>query len=131
MVKGWAANEVAALNKTKAILTKKFSKLENLAEIREIDPEEFSEFRAVEKELEHIWSLEEIKARQRSRDRNLLEGDRNTAYFQAIANQRSRKKRIDCLEGPIGLVYDQKSMMQIVVDFYKKLFAKEPDVNVN
>jgi hypothetical protein len=60
----------------------------------------------------------------------LLEGDRNTAYFQAIANQRSRKKRIDCLEGPIGLVYDQKGMMQIVVDFYKKLFAKEPDVNV-
>ena len=59
-----------------------------------------------------------------------MEGDSNTAYFQAIANQRSRKKKVDCLEGPTGLVYDQKGMMQIAVEFYKKLFDKEDDVSV-
>lgn len=32
--------------------------------------------------------------------------------------------------GPSGLVYDQKGMMQIAVDFYKNLFAKEIDSGV-
>ena len=45
-------------------------------------------------DLENILNLEEIKARQRSRDRNVKERNKNTTYFQAIANQRARKKRI-------------------------------------
>lgn len=71
-------------------------------------------------ELEKLWALEEIKMRQRSRDRNILEGDRNTAYFQAIANQRARKKYISSLMGPNGLIEDQEGMSKIAVDFYKK-----------
>ena len=74
------------------------------------------------RDLEAIWNMEEVKARQRSRDRCVKEGDRNTAYFQAVANQRSRKKRVEVLEGPNGLVEDQKGMMDIAVDFYKKNF---------
>lgn len=63
------------------------------------------------RDLEKIWNLEEIKARQRSRDRNIREGDRNTAYFQAISNQRARKKRIPALETPDGLLEDTKDML--------------------
>jgi hypothetical protein len=130
LIRGWAANEVAAQNKTKVELSKEFTRLESLAENRILSSEEFRELRSIENKLEQIWALEEIKARQRSRDRNILEGDKNTAYFQAVANQRSRKKRIECLESPTGLVHDQKGMLKIVVDFYKNLFAKEADPGV-
>jgi hypothetical protein len=77
------------------------------------------------RELESMWALEEIKARQHSRDRIILEGDRNTTYFHAIANQRMRKKRIECLKGPNGLVYDTQEILAVVADFYKGMFKWE------
>jgi hypothetical protein len=35
-----------------------------------------------------------------SRDKDICEGDKNTTYFHALANQRRRKKKILVLEGP-------------------------------
>ena len=36
MIRGWAANEVAAQNRAKVELSKEFTRLESLAEIREL-----------------------------------------------------------------------------------------------
>ena len=124
-MRGWVANEVAALNKENANLALEYNFLDKEAESRLLDDSECKRLDEITKELDKIWALEEIKARQRSRDRNLLEGDKNTAYFQAVANYRSRKKRVDSLMGPQGLVHDQAGIMKTALDFYKDLFARE------
>jgi hypothetical protein len=81
--------------------------------------------------LTEIWKKEEIKARQCSRDRNILEGDHNIAYFHAVANQRWRKKQITQLEGPDGIVEDNKCMLNIEVEYYKALFCAEDRLDIN
>ena len=81
-------------------------------------------------QLEQIWCIEEIKAKQRSRDR-FIKGDCNTTYFQALANNKKRKKMITSLQGPEGEVTDQKEMLTIATNFYKTLFGYEAKPNIH
>ena len=77
-------------------------------------------------ELNDIWKKEETALWQRSRDRKILEGDRNNAYFQALANHRHRKNHIAGLNSPNGVVTSTKDMLDVATSFYKELFAFEP-----
>lgn len=76
------------------------------------------------KDLEALWRME------RSRDRLIKEGDRNTTYFQAVANQKHRKRRISGLEGPEGWIEDDQLMLEHAVNFYKNLFGQEDSSEV-
>jgi hypothetical protein len=77
------------------------------------------------RELDHIWTLEDIKASQRSRDRMIREGGRNTAYFHVVANHRNRKKKFEGLMGAWGMIRDTLGILKIASTFYKDLFWME------
>jgi hypothetical protein len=125
LVRGSAANVVAELNKEKASISAEYNWLDTEAEQRELDDMEKARMKYLARELEKLWALDEIKAGQRSRDRIILERDRNTAYFHAVATARHRKKRIQCMNGPGGPIEETQEILMIASDFYKDLFKWE------
>ena len=123
--KGWSANIDAEIRKHKKALMEEYDSLDVKAENQILEDDDRSRLDNILSELNSYWIIEEIKAKQRARDRDIKEGDRNTAYFHAVANQRRRKKLISVLDGPDGPETETKGMLKIAVDFYKDLFKYE------
>jgi hypothetical protein len=106
-------------------LDEEYKKLDVMAEGRPLSQGERSRMIEVSAELNRIWDMEENKARQRARERNITEGDRNTKYFHVVANQRRRKITIHSVEGPEGVVDNTNDILKVATQYYKNLFKYE------
>lgn len=127
--RGWAINADAEVRKRKQSLIAEYDQLDLLYEQGQATDKRDNMIITLEW-LNNIWNLEEMKARQRSQDREVkVIGILPT--FRQLANQRKRKRTIPVLEGPFGLVDQTNDMLKVAVDFYKNLFGGEPDPQVN
>jgi hypothetical protein len=129
-IKGWHRNREAELRREKVSLTAELNRLDLLAEQQVLLVLELERVRVIKAQLEKLWLIDEIRARQRSRDIDIKEGDKNTAYFFAKANQRRGKKIIFGLENNGELITENEGMLKHVVEYYKYLFDKESKDNV-
>jgi hypothetical protein len=129
-VKRWCRNRAAELKKCKHELVLELDKLDLMAEHQEWIEEAYERRKELGVKLDKTWNIEETKAWQRSRDKEIREGDRNTTYFFAKANQRKRKKAISCLEDNGKILSDTGCMIKHVVQFYKTLFGREQRENI-
>lgn len=57
-------------------------------------PEQMMEIKSRQKELEVLFYQENLRWKHRAKKHSFKEGDRNTKFFHACANQRRRKNAI-------------------------------------
>lgn len=88
-----------------------------------------SNIKKLSKELDELLLREEMMWRQRSRVKELKEGDRNTKYFQRKATWRKKKNTITKLRDDLGnWVEDRKGIEDLATRFFKNLYTSDPGV---
>ena len=102
-----------------------------LFESQQLVVEDYDRMKLVKQEFDDIRRKQETVLWQRSRDRTFLEGERNNAYFHALANHRHRKAHLFKLVGPDGVVTSTSEMLDVATSFYKTLFAFVPKSDIH
>lgn len=64
--------------------------------------------RTIQEELNHLLEIEDIWWKQRAKRNWYRQGDKNTQYFHAWANQRRRKSHISKIQDLEGAVWSQQ-----------------------
>jgi hypothetical protein len=79
---------------------------------------------SIKERLAQFLREEEIHWFQRAKSTKLLKGDRNTKYFQLVANGKRRKTRIFRLEQEEGIIQGEENLKKYITNYYKGLFGR-------
>jgi hypothetical protein len=75
------------------------------------------------KRIKKLLRDEEIKWRQRAKEKDLKEGDGNTKYFHLKASGRKKKNHISVLHRNREEIMGDVDLIKHVTEFYKQLFG--------
>jgi hypothetical protein len=115
------------LKHEKQQITNALDGLDKKVEKTMLTPNEIALKHYLNERLAHMLREEEIKWYQRSKAKELLEGDNNTKYFHLIANGKFRKSQIYKLEDGGNTIQGDDDLKWYNTKYYKGLFGKPDD----
>lgn len=88
------------------------------------------EINAIRKEINELHIREEITWNQWSRVLRLQNGDRNTKFFHASANQRQQKNSIRGLMDKGGIWHEEQGgTKKIIPEYFSSIFSSDHPLN--
>ncbi|XP_042983236.1 uncharacterized protein LOC122312642 [Carya illinoinensis] len=109
--------------------------LEHLQVISRLQEENMGQSGAVIKEkqkaVDQLLAEDDLRWKQRAKQRWLQNGDRNTRYFHMCANQRRKTNRISKVEGEDGSLHTNPTQVAgLFQAYYEKLFASSQPAGI-
>ncbi|XP_039129000.1 uncharacterized protein LOC120265177 [Dioscorea cayenensis subsp. rotundata] len=119
----WAKESFGSIKLKKLNLLQELESLDIIKESRCLLPNEVISEQHLLKSLETIHKQEEIYWRQRSKLQWLKEGDGNTNFFHAVANERNCQNLIPGISQDGRLVSDPRGIGRIFVSRFQQQFG--------
>jgi hypothetical protein len=85
----------------------------------------------LEMNLRKIIDEENIRLKQKARDKFMLDGDKNSKYFHLLAKHKKRKLKILTLSHGDNMAQDENGINQLATSFYKNLFGPSQDSSIS
>lgn len=120
----WRSEQGENLEVLKTICLNKILELDIAKDSRDLSKDELLQKASLTMELEEIAKNEELSRRKKSRVQWLKQGDRNTMYFQRIANAHRRFNNTDKLNINGTQVEDINAIKGEILAFYQSFYAE-------
>ncbi|KAF9620692.1 hypothetical protein IFM89_013992 [Coptis chinensis] len=110
--------------KIKASYEHAIDNLDKKEENEQLSEDEFLERANLRSDLQDLLKMEEINWKQKSRVKELQEGQSNTKYFHRVANMRNWHNSLSCLAIDGQVVRDGNVIREHISKFYAELYKE-------
>lgn len=119
----WNREVFGDIQQRKEKLGEKIKNIQDLLDVCQTDTL-LQEECVLVKELEMVLEQEEVLWYQKSREKWIAHGDRNTSFFHTSTIIRRRRNRIEMLKNDVDVwISDAKELENLAVTYYKNLYS--------